>query len=122
MLAPRPTVLNLGPATNDEALATPPLDTPTPRFPHVRAALSVIAKRYKPTELDDDVNGDDTNRVSPTLVSRVVTLLEEEDEDQLQELLKETYSVHDDEEVSSSSPWSEAVSLNAEYSGCGTSP
>lgn len=103
MLAPRPTALNLGslaaPSNGQGSTATSPLEGPMPRFPHVRAALSAIAKQYKPTELDDEAGGDDLNRVNTATVSKVVNLLEEEDEDQLQALLKETYAILDDTEV-----------------------
>lgn len=101
MLAPRPTALNIGslaPSVGDHGLATSPLEGA--KFPHVRATLSAIAKQYKPTELDDEADGDDLLRVNSAIVNKVVGLLEEEDEDQLQELLKETYAIQDHTEVS----------------------
>lgn len=69
-----------------------------PRFPHTRAQLSALARQYKPADsYDSDAEGDDLNRVSPTLVSRVVSLLDHEHEDELKRLLKDTYSGLDDE-------------------------
>ena len=72
-----------------------------PRFPHTRAQLSALARQYKPADsYDSDAEGDDLNRVSPTLVARVVSLLDHEHEDELKRLLKDTYSGLDDEAVS----------------------
>ncbi|KDQ61625.1 hypothetical protein JAAARDRAFT_31100 [Jaapia argillacea MUCL 33604] len=68
------------------------------RFLHTRAQLSAIARLYKPTDsYDSDVEGDDYSRVSPSLVSRVVGHLDEEREDDLKVLLKETFGMDDDQ-------------------------
>lgn len=79
------------------------LDAPTgapPRFPHTRAQLSAIARQHKPLETyDSDADGDEFGRVSSSFVNKVVGLLDEEHEDELKALLKETYAM-DDETVS----------------------
>lgn len=68
-----------------------------PKFPHTRAQLSLIARQNKPLDsVDGDVDSDDFSRVSPTLVSKVVGLLIEEQEDELKAFLKKTYGMDDD--------------------------
>jgi hypothetical protein len=68
-----------------------------PKFPHTRAQLSLIARQHKPLDsADGDVDSDEFSRVSPALVSRVVSLLVEEQEDELKAVLKETYGMEDD--------------------------
>ncbi|KAF8449124.1 hypothetical protein L210DRAFT_977922 [Boletus edulis BED1] len=67
------------------------------RFPHTRAQLSAIIRQHRPPlEGYDADDGDDTNRVSTTLVSRVASLLADEQEDNLKELLKSECGVDDD--------------------------
>ena len=89
------------------------------RFPHTRAQLSAIARQYnKPTRIgdsyDSDVDGaDDLARVNTALVNKVVALLDGEHEDELKELLKETFCpTMDDEEVRSPSSSSLSSSLS----------
>lgn len=68
-----------------------------PKFPHTRAQLSLISRQHKPLDsVDSDVDGDDFSRVSPTLVSRVVGFLVEEQEDELKAFLQKTYGMDDD--------------------------
>jgi hypothetical protein len=75
-------------------------DTPPPKFPHTRAQLAALAHKFKqPDSLETDVDPED--RVSSSLVNKVVGLLEDDDEDDLKTLLKETFTL-DDEAVSSS--------------------
>lgn len=74
---------------------------PVPRFPHTRAQLSAIARQNKPLDnYDSDAEGEEYNRVSSSLVSRVVALLVDEHEDELKVLLKSTYGM-DEETVCS---------------------
>ena len=67
------------------------------KFPHTRAQLSAIARQYKPLEMYDvnssDEAGDEFNRVSSSLVNRVVALLVDEQEEDLKTLLKRTYGL-----------------------------
>ncbi|EGN92263.1 hypothetical protein SERLA73DRAFT_173022 [Serpula lacrymans var. lacrymans S7.3] len=67
------------------------------RFPHTRAQLSSIARQHKPLEgYDSDAEGDDTTRVSSSLVNKVVALLDGEHEDELKALLKDAFGVDND--------------------------
>ncbi|KAG6381528.1 hypothetical protein JVT61DRAFT_115 [Boletus reticuloceps] len=67
------------------------------RFPHTRAQLSAIIRQHRPPlEGYDADDGDDTNRVGTTLVSRVASLLTDEQEDNLKDLLKSECGVDDD--------------------------
>jgi hypothetical protein len=67
------------------------------KFPHLRAQLSAIARQNKPLDsYDSDADGDDFSRVSSSFVSKVVSLLEGEHEDELKILLKGTYGMDDD--------------------------
>jgi len=71
-----------------------------PKFPHTRAQLSSIARQHKPLDnYDTDAEGDDFGRVTSSFVSKVVALLDNEHEDELKALLKDTYAM-DDETVS----------------------
>ncbi|TFK39365.1 hypothetical protein BDQ12DRAFT_681662 [Crucibulum laeve] len=70
--------------------------SPAPKFPHTKAQLSAIARQHKPTDnYDSDAENDDYNRVSSSLLNRVVALLDDENEDELKVLLKDTYSIDD---------------------------
>jgi hypothetical protein len=68
------------------------------KFPHTRAQLSAIVRQHNP-QLD---HSDDYARISSSFVTKVVGLLDEENEDELKSLLKTTYGM-DDETVSASS-------------------
>jgi hypothetical protein len=66
------------------------------KFPHTRAQLSAIARQNKPLDsYDSDADGDEYSRVSSALVSKVVSLLDNEQEDELKTLLKGTYGMDD---------------------------
>jgi len=66
------------------------------KYPHTRAILAAIAASVKLRDsesLDTDQDGDEGHRISPALVSRVVTLLQEEKEDELKQHLKRAFSI-----------------------------
>jgi hypothetical protein len=68
------------------------------KYPHTRAILTAIAASAKLSDsegLDADQDGNDGQRISPALVSRVVTLLQEEKEDELKDHLKQAFSIPD---------------------------
>ena len=68
-----------------------------PRFPHTRAQLSAIARQCKPPEnYDGDAEGDDFGRVSSFFVTQIVDLINDDREDELKTLLKETYTMDDE--------------------------
>ncbi|KAL0580574.1 hypothetical protein V5O48_001399 [Marasmius crinis-equi] len=76
----------------------------THKFPHTRAQLAAFARQHKSSSdsYDSDADTvDDINRVSTSLVNKVVALLVDEREDELKKLLKETYSF-DDQQVDQS--------------------
>lgn len=77
------------------------LETAVPKFPHTRAQLSAFARQYKPLENpESDVEGgEDFNRVTSSFVYRVISMLSDEQEDELKGLLKDIYGM-DDEAVS----------------------
>jgi len=62
------------------------------RFPHTRAQLSAIARLYKPADSGD-------NDADPSLVAKVVGLLDHEHEDELKTLLKASFAGIDDDMV-----------------------
>jgi len=74
------------------------MDSPGPRFPHIhlRAQLGSIHRLYKPLETYDSDAEDDSTRVSSSLVQQVVSLLEDEKEDELKALLRDTYEMDPD--------------------------
>lgn len=75
------------------------------RFPHTRAQLSAIIRQHRsPLEGYDADDGDDLNRVSTALVNRVASLLADEQEDVLKNLLKSECGVDDDMVSASSQP------------------
>ena len=84
---------------------TPTISTPhelsaPPRFPHTRAQLTSIARQYRPLDNYDDDNDDGSNRITSAFVARVASLLDEEREDELKTLLKDTFGPSiDDEDV-----------------------
>ncbi|KIJ61995.1 hypothetical protein HYDPIDRAFT_115145 [Hydnomerulius pinastri MD-312] len=67
------------------------------RFPHTRAQLSAIVRQHKsPIEGYDVDDIDESSRISTSLVNKVAGLLADEQEDELKQLLKNTYGVDDD--------------------------
>lgn len=70
-----------------------------PRFPHTRAQLTAIARQYRPLDNYEDDNEDGSNRITTALVARVASLLEAEREEDLKNLLKDSFgpSIDDDE-------------------------
>ncbi|KAK7676316.1 hypothetical protein QCA50_020733 [Cerrena zonata] len=71
------------------------------KFPHTRAQLTSIARQYRPSgDYDDDPDADDSGLITTAFVSRVASLLDNEEEDELKELLKETFGpTIDDKEL-----------------------
>jgi hypothetical protein len=82
--------------------ADPDVSSAAKKFPHTRAQLSAILRQHNP-QLDHA--SDDYARVSSSFVAKVVSLLDEEQEDELKALLKATYGM-DDETVSDISSYS----------------
>ncbi|KAF9258726.1 hypothetical protein L218DRAFT_1080285 [Marasmius fiardii PR-910] len=75
----------------------------THKFPHTRAQLAAFARQQKSSDsYDGDADpADDLNRVSTSLVNKVVALVADEREDELKKLLKDTYGF-DDQQVEQS--------------------
>lgn len=71
------------------------LSIPT-KFPHTRAQLAAIARQHRSDSYDTDVEGDDHGRLDSTFVTRIVRLLDQEQEDELKSLLQHTYEADDD--------------------------
>ena len=66
----------------------------TGKFPHTRAQLSAIARQFK---LDDgESEPDDDNRLPQSFVNQIVSLLVDEKEDELKNLLKTSFAMDDD--------------------------
>lgn len=71
------------------------------RFPHTRAQLTAIARQYRPLDNYDDDGDNDSTRVSTALVNKVASLLDAEREEDLKNLLRDTFGSNIDiEEVS----------------------
>lgn len=84
---------------NGDAASAGSID-PIPKFPHTRAQLSLIGRQHKPLEIQEtDLDPDESSRVPTTLVVKVASLLDEEKEDELKDLLKEVYNITDGESV-----------------------
>ncbi|KAF4593252.1 hypothetical protein EYR38_008966 [Pleurotus pulmonarius] len=67
------------------------------KFPHTKAQLSLIARQSKSSDnYDSDAEGDDQNRVSSNLASKVVFYLDNELEDDLKKLLKDSFGLDDE--------------------------
>lgn len=74
-----------------------PSEPSATKFPHTRAQLSAIARQHRPLDsYDNDGETEDHTRLNSSYVTKVVGLLDEEREDELKALLKETYNVDDD--------------------------
>jgi hypothetical protein len=85
---------------SDTGSAASELSAPATKFPHTRAQLAAIARQHRPVDgYENDAEAEDHGRVDSSYVTKVVSLLDEEHEDELKSLLKGTYSV-DDEMVS----------------------
>lgn len=65
------------------------------KFPHTRAQLSAFARQYKPNESYESEELDDYHKVPTSLVNEVVSLLTDERDDELQDLLKRMYSMNE---------------------------
>ncbi|KAI0028096.1 hypothetical protein K488DRAFT_59564 [Vararia minispora EC-137] len=82
-------------------VGSPPSDTytdQTAHFPHTRALLAHIARQHRPLDsYESDVEGDDFTRVPSVFVTRVVSLLDREHEDELKGLLRDHYVGIDDD-------------------------
>ncbi|KAE9393464.1 hypothetical protein BT96DRAFT_924018 [Gymnopus androsaceus JB14] len=67
------------------------------KFPHTRAQLAAFSRQYKASDsYDSDAEGgDELSKVPSAFVNRVVSLLVDEREDELKELLKDTYGTDD---------------------------
>ncbi|EIW79169.1 hypothetical protein CONPUDRAFT_107295 [Coniophora puteana RWD-64-598 SS2] len=69
-----------------------------PKFPHTRAQLAAIARQHKNSfdSYDGDHEKEDTGHISSSFVSRIATMLANEQEDELKQLLKATYNADDE--------------------------
>ena len=65
----------------------------TAKFPHTRAQLAAVARQFK---LDDSESESDDNRLPPSFVNQIVSLLVDEKEDELKILLKNTFAMDED--------------------------
>lgn len=75
------------------------LETSAPKFPHTRAQLAAIARLHKPDSFTGDPEGGELSSANSSLVARVVNLLDDEREDELKGLLRETFGPIGSEEV-----------------------
>ena len=66
-------------------------DAPT-KFPHTRAQLQAIARQHRDS-YDSDAEVEDQGRVDSSMVTKVVALLDQEDEEHLKSLLKDMYTI-----------------------------
>lgn len=86
--------------SDSPALSTPHELSAPPRFPHTRAQLTAIARQYRPLDnYEDDYEGGSAS-ISSALVARVATLLDAEREEDLKNLIRDSFGPSiDDEEV-----------------------
>lgn len=80
--------------------------TAAPKFQHTRALLANIARDNEGarpdilvTPLDGDDDGDGSQSVSSSVVAQVSSLLQDEREDELKAILRDSFGVPDDEDV-----------------------
>lgn len=102
MLAPPPAIsvpFNTLIRSDSPAISTPQELSAPPRFPHTRAQLTAIARQYRPLDNYDDDNEDGSSRITSALVARVASLLESEREEDIKNLLKDSFgpNIEDDE-------------------------
>ncbi|KAF9078160.1 hypothetical protein BDP27DRAFT_1356852 [Rhodocollybia butyracea] len=83
------------PLSNTDAAFIP--QTSTHKFPHTRAQLAAFSRQYKASDsYDSDAEGgDELAKVPSAFLTRVVSLLVDEREDELKELMKDTYGMDD---------------------------
>lgn len=68
------------------------------KYPHTRAILTSIAATFKQQDgegTDTDQEGEEGQRINSALVSKVASLLQDEKEDELKQLLKVAFSIPD---------------------------
>lgn len=88
--------------SSSPALSTPHELSAPPRFPHTRAQLTAIARQYRPLDNYEDDNESGSASISSALVARVATLLDAEREEDLKNLIRDSFGPSiDDEEVCS---------------------
>ena len=86
--------------SSSPALSTPHELSAPPRFPHTRAQLTAIARQYRPLDNYEDDNESGSASISSALVARVATLLDAEREEDLKNLIRDSFGPSiDDEEV-----------------------
>lgn len=85
------------PLVNASSDGAPSLALAAQKFPHTRAQLSVIYRHHKGGLLDgyENNDGDESSRISTSVVTKVVTLLGDEQEDKLKEFLQTNFGVDD---------------------------
>lgn len=83
------------PLSNSDAAFIP--QASSHKFPHTRAQLAAFSRQYKASDsYESDAEGaDELSKVPSAFVNRVVSLLVDEREDELKELLKDTYGIDD---------------------------
>ncbi|KAI0343140.1 hypothetical protein BDW22DRAFT_1428572 [Trametopsis cervina] len=84
--------------SDSPALSTPQEFSVPPRFPHTRAQLTAIARQYRPLDNYEDDNEGGSTGISSALVARVASLLDAEREEDLKNLLKDSFGPSIDEE------------------------
>ncbi|EAU90148.1 hypothetical protein CC1G_05686 [Coprinopsis cinerea okayama7 len=73
------------------------------KFPHTRAQLAAIARQYKPADTyDGNIEVEEANRVPSSLVTKVVSFLVDEKEDELKAALKEAFPEMNDVSIEQS--------------------
>ena len=84
-------------ALHDNPMSTTTYSSPsTGKFPHTRAQLSAIARQFKPQDIYDTEPEPGYDRVSQSFLNQVVSLLVDENEDELKIILKTTFAMDDD--------------------------
>lgn len=102
MLAPPTIAVPFDPTIRSDSPAVSTLQElyAPPRFPHTRAQLTAIARQYRPLDNYEDDHEDGSNRITSALVARVASLLDAEREEDLKNLLRDSFGpAIDDDEV-----------------------